>query len=150
MRQEVPPDDAVAAMRSQIREHLIAVARRGGTTTYAEAGRLAGLEVHDVEDRARLAGLLRAISTAEHAAGRPMLTAVVLLHGRGRPGRGFFDLARTLGLHTGSDDQAFFAAELERVYREWAVTWEGTAGSPTGATDREPAGPSATEPADLP
>jgi hypothetical protein len=104
-------------MRDFLREHLIAVARRRETTTYAEVARAAGLDVDDPADRERLAALLREISTAEHAAGRPMLTAVVVHRGRGRPGRGFFDLARLLGRHT-SDDEAFFVAELGKVYAE--------------------------------
>jgi hypothetical protein len=107
-------------MLDLLREHLIGVARRRETTSYAELARLAGLNVRDPADRARLAALLREISTAEHAAGRPMLTAVVLLQGRRRPGRGFFDLARSLGAHPTPDDEAFFTAEVERVYREWA------------------------------
>lgn len=104
-------------MESLLRAHLIAVARRRETTTYAAAGRAVGLNVHDPADRERLATLLRAISTAEHAAGRPMLTAVVVLQGRGRPGRGFFNLARELGRHDGAEDEAFLAAEAERVYQ---------------------------------
>src|SRR5437773_1992567 len=95
-----------------LRDFLIAVARQRATTTYAEAARLAGLDVDDAEDRGRLAASLRAVSTAEHAAGRPLLTAVVVHRGRGRPGRGFFDLARTLGLYSGEEDEAFWAAEL--------------------------------------
>jgi hypothetical protein len=106
-------------MIDRLREYLIAVARRGETTTYAGVMGAAGLDVDEPADRVRLAGLLREISTAEHAAGRPMLTAVVVHRGRGRPGRGFFELARSLGLHAGSDDEVFFAAELARVYREW-------------------------------
>jgi hypothetical protein len=106
-------------MQDRIREHLIGVARKQATTTYAEIARLAGLDVDDAADRERLAGLLREISTAEHAAGRPMLTAVVVHRGRGRPGRGFFDLARSLGRHSAGDDAAFFNTEVERVYTEW-------------------------------
>jgi hypothetical protein len=103
-------------MEDILRDHLITVARHRATTTYAEAARVVGLDVHDPADRERLAALLRAISTAEHSAGRPLLTAVVVLQGRGRPGRGFFDLARSLGLHGGMDDEAFHLAELSRVY----------------------------------
>jgi hypothetical protein len=109
-------------LEDALRDYLIAIARRQETTTYAEAARVVGLDVHDPADRERLAGLLRAISTAEHAAGRPLLTVIVVLQGRDRPGRGFFDLARSLGLHAGSDDAAFYAAELERLYQAWGVT----------------------------
>ena len=63
--------------------------------------------------------MLGEILTAEHAAGRGMLT-VVVVHKSGdhMPGSGFFELARLLGCDTG-DRVAFWVAELAKVHRTW-------------------------------
>ena len=69
----------------------------------------------------RLAHLLGEISTAEHEAGRGMLTVVVVhKHGDQMPGPGFFQLARSLG-HDTKDREAFWIAELEKVYGVWSA-----------------------------
>ncbi|MEA2638855.1 MAG: hypothetical protein QOF51_249 [Chloroflexota bacterium] len=87
--------------------------------TYGELAEELGLRIGDAGDRERLAALLRAVSEAEHAAGRPLLSAIVVLQGRSMPGKGFFDLAREHDLHTGADDRAFHAAELARLFAWW-------------------------------
>jgi hypothetical protein len=99
--------------------HLQRLAREGKTATYAVLAALTGLDVAKAEDRRRLADLLREVSVGEHRQRRPMLSVVVVLRRRGTPGRGFFDLARELGRYDGSDPQAFWTAELNRVYDEW-------------------------------
>ena len=38
----------------------------------------------------------------------------------GYPGRGFFLLARELGLNTYCDDRSFFSHELKRVHEYWS------------------------------
>ena len=68
-----------------------------------------------------VAGILRAISTAEHAAGRPLLSVVVVGAKTGRPGKGFFKLAQRLGRYDGAADRAFFAQELRRVHEHWQL-----------------------------
>ena len=68
-----------------------------------------------------LATMLGEISTDEDAAGRGLLTAVVVRKEDGRPGRGFFDkLARDRGRvfpDTDSGRDRFWIEELECVYR---------------------------------
>lgn len=114
------------ATRVAVYAALAEVARAGGTIGYrALAGRV-GLDLDQPADRAALAAALRAISTAEHATGRPLLSAVVVLQGRGMPGRGFFTLARALGRHTDADDAAFFQRELARVHATWAERAQGS------------------------
>lgn len=68
----------------------------------------------------RLWYLLREISSAENAAGRGMLTAVVT-HARGdmMPGEGFFDLAKTLG-YDPRDELAFWLEQVAIVRRHWS------------------------------
>lgn len=61
-----------------------------------------------------LTHLLDEISRDEHAAGRGMLTALVVLKETGSPGPGFFKLAKQLG-YKFSDELAFWLSELKRV-----------------------------------
>lgn len=106
-------------MDQTVYRHLQRLAREGKTATYAVVATLTGLDVAKAEDRRRLAELLRQVSTSEHGRGRPMLSAVVVLRGRGTPGQGFFHLARELGRYDGSDPKAFWTAELKQVHDEW-------------------------------
>lgn len=64
--------------------------------------------------------MLREISTHERRAGRPLLSVLVVLQGRQRPGRGFFNLARELGVRGEANDADFLAQERDRVYAYWA------------------------------
>jgi hypothetical protein len=100
--------------------HLIGIARRGELTTYRRLAAAFALDLSTPVDRERLAGALRDVSVAEHRAGRPLLSALVVLAGRRRPGAGFFDCARAVGALTDVTDEDFYEAELTRVYRQWS------------------------------
>lgn len=71
-----------------------------------------------------LATMLGEISTDEDAAGRGLLTAVVVRKEDSRPGRGFFDkLARDRGrvfADTDSGRERFWIEELMKVYCVWS------------------------------
>jgi hypothetical protein len=69
----------------------------------------------DAHDQ-RLRHFLEEISTEESAAGRGMLTALVV-HKRGdmQPGPGFLDLAQRLG-HDTADIVKFWIEEVKRVF----------------------------------
>lgn len=69
-------------------------------------------------DDAYLAFLLDEISREESAAGRGMLTAVVVHKSDGKPGQGFFKLAKQLG-HNTSDQDMFWIEELRVVHKSW-------------------------------
>jgi hypothetical protein len=75
-------------------------------------------EAHDI----RLDTLLGEISEYEDAAGRGMLS-VVVVHKEGdqRPGDGFFGLAEELGYAVGDRDE-FWITILTRVYTYWRST----------------------------
>jgi hypothetical protein len=62
--------------------------------------------------------LLTQVSTEEHEATRPLLSAVVLHVDDGRPGKGFYDLARELSFDV-SDREAFWVSEFRRVTEYW-------------------------------
>lgn len=58
--------------------------------------------------------MLGEVSTAEHEAGRGMLSKVVVhKHGDQKPGPGFFQLARPMG-HETKDREVFWMGELVR------------------------------------
>ena len=105
-----------------IAAHLREIARTGQTITYNDLATPVGLDMDQPDQARELAGALRAISTAEYEAGRPLLSAVVVGAKTGRPGRGLFKLAQRLGGYDGADDGAFFAEELRRVHEGWGRT----------------------------
>lgn len=72
----------------------------------------------------RLFHLLGEISVEEDAAGRGMLSAVVVhKHGDMEPGQGFFVLAEHLGRNT-KDILRFWTDELKKVYAHWSIKSE--------------------------
>ena len=63
--------------------------------------------------------ILGEIAEDEVKAGRPMLSAVAVSV-KGKPGPGFFDLARQLGkLGEAKDEQAFWRSERAAAYAAW-------------------------------
>jgi hypothetical protein len=98
---------------------LRAVARSGQWMTEYAVAPIAGINPASQHLAAELETVLDAINRAENAEGRPLLTAVVVIKETGMPGSGFFAYARELGLHTGSDDRAFWESELQRVHDYW-------------------------------
>ena len=63
--------------------------------------------------------ILCAINLEELSEGRPLLSAVVINKTLERPGSGFFKQAQLLGVYDGSDDEAFWRREVERVRKYW-------------------------------
>ncbi len=63
--------------------------------------------------------MLGVVSTAEHKAGRGMLS-VLVVHKTGdkKPGPGFFELARQLG-YAINDEDAFWISEFSKVCAAW-------------------------------
>ena len=111
-------DEAWEAAREEARRAMIAVAAGKRVIAYSDLV----VEIHslDLEPQGdHLAHMLGEISTAEHEAGRGMLTVVVVhKHGDQMPGQGFFQLARSLG-HDTKDREAFWIGELDKVYAAW-------------------------------
>ena len=64
---------------------------------------------------------LGAVSDAEHAFGRPLLSAVAV-GPEDAPGSGFFGIAKALGRYRGKtheDERAFWQDEQQAVYDAW-------------------------------
>ena len=108
-------------MDRDLYRELVDIAGDGRTETYGELGRVVGLSMGNPRHREVIGGLLDEIDRREHAAGRPQLAAVVVRKRERVPGRGFFVIARGLGLHSGEDDLAYWREELRRVHDYWSA-----------------------------
>jgi hypothetical protein len=100
-------------------KELLEAARFRGTVTYQQIAAVTGLPPRGSYMGAQVGYLLGEISDDEHAAGRPMLSALCVSV-TGIPGPGFYVLASQLGLlPSDEEDRAFWEAERERVYTAW-------------------------------
>jgi hypothetical protein len=120
--------------KEEMRQILIGRAKLRQTIPYTDL--VAQVKAIDLpRNSPALWNMLGEISTAEDAAGRGMLT-VIVVHGQGDtlPGAGFFRLARRLGKDV-SDERAFWTEELERVCASWIASDERA--EPAGMTRPE-------------
>ena len=108
-------------MNTAIHNKLMEVARLQSTITYSELGFLVDLDVNVGSDRAEMGRILGEVSRYEHEAGRPLLSAVVTRKD-GEPGKGFYALARELGMIAPRASRiAFWSQELKKVYDHWSA-----------------------------
>ena len=104
-----------------IYEEIKDVAKSGVYVNYGDIAPLVGLDMEMPGDRLRISAILDCINRVEHRAGRPLLSAVVILKEENKPGAGFFDLAKELRLQSpNEDDLMFWIGELRRVHTYWA------------------------------
>jgi hypothetical protein len=108
-----------AAAKEEARAIMIDRAKARRTISYTELVNHIHTIRLDPRD-ARLDHLLGEISSDEESKGRGMLT-VVVIHKSGdmEPGKGFYELARSLGRDI-SNREKLWAAELEKVYAVWS------------------------------
>jgi len=112
--------DLVKAKR-EIKNILIDIAKKGKDTIfYSELVRKVLIISIEANSYA-LAAMLGKISTEEDAAGRGMLSVIVVRKENYRPGKGFYELAKTLGRDV-SDKETFWVNEVKRVYSSWSGT----------------------------
>lgn len=109
-----------AAGKEEARSAMIDRARVRGMIPYSDLVkniRSINLDAHDP----RLFQLLDEISREEDAAGRGMLT-VVVVHKVGdmQPGPGFFELAKSLGRDTHNIEECW-VSELHHVHAIWSL-----------------------------
>lgn len=109
-----------AAAKQEAKDILSARAKVRGMIPYSDlAAKISSvhLEAHDQ----RLFHLLGELSEVEDAAGRGMLS-VIVVHKSGdmQPGPGFFELAKQLGRDT-SDILKCWIEELKKVHAYWSA-----------------------------
>jgi len=107
-----------SAAKAEAKRILGEIARRRQMITYSDLVRSISqiaLEPHD----SRLFHFLGEISSEEDAAGRGMLTALVV-HKAGdmEPGPGFFELAKSLGRDV-TNPMECWVKEMHRVHAQW-------------------------------
>lgn len=111
--------EAWSAAKDEMRQILTDRARLRGMIPYSElVGRIETIRMEP--DSHALAHMLGEVSEEEDAAGRGMLS-VIVVHKVGdmQPGPGFFQLAKKLGRDT-SDILTCWIEELKRVHRHWS------------------------------
>jgi hypothetical protein len=114
------------ALRREMRILLRTRARERGRYTYAELAADADRRGHPYLDPhgEEMADMLRQLDLLELQQGLPMISAIVVQeHGESRPGRGFANLARDLGLDVADDETsvlAFWLSEMGECHRAWA------------------------------
>jgi hypothetical protein len=102
-----------------VHAELVRAAQYRGITTYQDIALIMALPISGSHMGAQTGHILGEIVEDEVSAGRPMLSAVAV-GVNGKPGPGFFTLARELGrLTDGNDDWVFWASERDRVYDAW-------------------------------
>lgn len=92
-------------------------AKRGDSITYTDlVNKITAIrmEPHDT----RLAHFLGEISTEEHEANRPLITALVFHKHDLQPGKGFFELSRSLG-YSFIDEIEFWSDQIDRLRKQW-------------------------------
>ena len=109
-----------AGIPSRLFEQLQKIARERDTAYYSEIAPLIGIDTGDPYFGARVGRVLDEVNHSEQAAGRPLLSAVVIAKETGMPGEGFFTCARNLRRYAGRDDLAYWVEELRRVHTYWS------------------------------
>lgn len=114
---------------------LADVARRSTTITYGDAvAQLKSVTV--TPDSRAFHHMLADVSVRAFDLGAPLLSAVVVDKGDGRPGGGFCGLARRLGFESADDpivEDVFWGRQIEAVHAWWRVTNADSGRSPGGA-----------------
>jgi len=103
----------------RVTAELIHATEYRGVTTYQDIAVIIGLPLKGSHMGAEVGHILGEISEDEVKAGRPMLSAVVV-GVSGKPGSGFFSLAKELGRLSDSDDpNTFWEKERDAAYEAW-------------------------------
>ena len=115
------PEAAWKAAKEEARGIMIDRAKVSGTIPYSDlVKQITSIKI-DAYDT-RLSHMLGEISSEEDAAGRGMLTVVVVhKHGNMQPGPGFFELAKHLGRDT-KDREKCWVEELHNVHATWSTS----------------------------
>lgn len=102
---------------SETDEILKSTARRKKLLTYAELA--SSVKTFDLEPQSLvLARLLCELLIRDARTGKPILSSLVINQRSGRPGKGFFRLARTLCRFT--DDEDFWLGEVTASFDEYS------------------------------
>ncbi len=100
---------------------LVEVAMARETITYGALAERIGLPRRGPRMAREVGRLLELVSLYETYHARPLLSVVVHSTTDKKPGRGFFALARDLGLLAeGDDEDPFYRHQLGAIYHTWS------------------------------
>ncbi len=103
-------------------ERLVQAARVREFVHYGELAKMLGIDMDNPHFGAQVGKVLGQISEDEVAAGRPMISAIVVSRDTMLPGYGFFTLGQQLRqTDPGEDDMAFAIREIKQVHDYWAA-----------------------------
>ena len=108
-------------LQQQLRAVLMDHARRGETIAYLELAHAAGMQPPHLVHRVTEA--LEEMLRADHAAGQPLLAALVTRKGGPIPGRGFFWLLNELGVYDGPPEGEEAIAHYRTLLAEAIAYW---------------------------
>jgi hypothetical protein len=121
---EEPDQDRIV---QAVRAVLIGVASNGSTITYRDLALAAGVPQPHSIHKTTLA--LEALASADHRAGRPLLSAVAV--GKtGRPRPGFFEFLTGIGRYDGPAEGARADAAHDRELAAVHAAWSRLNGQP--------------------
>ncbi len=101
-------------------ERLVQAARVREFVHYGELAKMLGIDMDNPHFGAQVGKVLGQISEDEVAAGRPMISAIVVSRDTMLPGHGFFTLGQQLRqTDPGEDDMAFAIRQIRRVHDFW-------------------------------
>jgi hypothetical protein len=102
-------------------ERLVQAARARDFVHYGELANMLGIDMDNPHFGAQVGKVLGRISEDEVAAGRPMISAIVVSKDDMLPGSGFFKLGQELHkVHPREDEIAFAIRQILRVHEYWA------------------------------
>jgi hypothetical protein len=134
-----PREENLMSFETTLYTRLVTVAQSGRTISRDEVACLLDLDLATTEGRQALGHALDDLAFKENAAGRPLLSAVVVQPEIGYPTKDFFLLARELGLNTSGDDRSYYYFELKRVHSYWKQNQPIPAAIPLQAPAETPA-----------
>ena len=110
-----------AVMEQQaVYERLVKAARAGEFVYYGELAKMLGIDMENPHFGAQVGKVLDRINEDEAAAGRPMISAIVVSKDTMLPGTGFFKLGQELRQTLPGEDEIGFALRhIKRVQDYW-------------------------------
>jgi hypothetical protein len=111
------PKAAWDRAKGELRATLALTARRRGLITYTDlTENMVAIPFPSGGWSDSLFYLLGQVMVAEHEAGRPLLAAVAVRKKESTPGKGFYDVAKDLGVGDGTENIELWAKELAKVH----------------------------------
>jgi hypothetical protein len=102
-------------------DRLVQAASARATVFYGELAELVGTPESNPDFGATVGETLGEINRSEVAAGRPMLSAIVVSPDDHLPRKGFFNLGRELGVARPDEDEVSFAVrQIRAVHDQWS------------------------------